>query len=113
MMEVFNAGFLVAICLIIWFKSNAFVQYVKLFRLGKIFQLPLYERQKEDDPLLTYIQFLRKEFNGFFISLITCPLCFSIWISIIIALLFNILILWPTINVIGLFTYYLYSKLWT
>jgi hypothetical protein len=109
-MIVLNIGFLVAIILIIWFRSDAFVQYVNFFKLGWFFWIPLYESQKEDDPLLTYPQFIKKNFNGIVPSILSCPLCFTVWLVSIFVIIFNTIVWWPIIVIIALGTYNIFTS---
>ena len=106
MMTVVNVGFLIATILLIWFKSDAFYHYVKLFGLDRLFFIEKYDKQKEDDPLLTYPQFIKMNFGGIISKILTCPLCFTIWISTILAITFNMIVWWPTIVIVSLGTYY-------
>ena len=110
-MEIVNLALLVAIILIVWFQSNAFVEYVKLFRLDWVFWIPLYEQQKEDDLLLTYTQFIKKNWDNFFTRLITCPLCFSMWVCLFISLIANVVFWWPSMVIIALVVYYVYKRI--
>lgn len=110
-MEIVNLALLASVIMITWFQSNAFVEYVKLFRLGWLFWVPLYERQKEDDLLLTYVQFIKTNWDNFFTRLITCPLCFCMWVCLFISLIANVVFWWPTMVIIALIVFYLYKCL--
>jgi hypothetical protein len=106
-----NLSFLVSMTMIVWFLTDAFVEYTKLFRMGWLVWIPLYEQQKEDDPTLTYVQFLRINFHSFFVRLITCPVCVSTWLSIILSLVFGVVYWFPTIMMLSLILYYAYKNL--
>ena len=87
--------------LIIWFKTDGFVEYFKVFRISKWLNV--------DDFELTYHSYLRQYHNNFWVRLITCPICLSCWLLL------------PTLIIEGIgnysfyvvtstFLYYLYVK---
>ncbi len=96
--------------LMVWFKSEAFVEYAKLLRVQNFFFIPLYERDREKDPSLSYLDYLAINHDNFFVKLITCPLCLAFWISILICLHFDNLIFLPVVYIFGLTSYGLTSK---
>jgi hypothetical protein len=111
MFETINLAFLVAIALIVWFQSDAFEKYVKFFRLGWLFWMPLFDQQREDNPLLTYPTFLRLNFPNMLVWILTCPTCLAVWLAAIVTLCCGSLLMWPTVVVVGLGTYHLLRKL--
>ena len=78
--------FLTTVILLVWFRSNAFVEYLEFLCLDAAFGVRKY---KESSSKVTYhmryTDFLLLEYNSFFIRLITCPLCLSVWVSVIIS----------------------------
>lgn len=75
---------IVSILLILWFKTEVWYEYTKLFRLGFLSNTQKYELEKHNDITLTYIQFLRKNYRQYFIiRMITCPICVSFWLSLL------------------------------
>ena len=75
--------FLVAVLLIVWFKTNAFIEYVEVFRLGKLFSLSLFEEKRQNHPNgLTYLNYLLIYRNSFITRLISCPICLCIWLNV-------------------------------
>ena len=101
----------VLLFLILWFKTDAFVEYVKLFRLSKLFKLDDFENKKHEDFELTYHSYLRQYHNNFFTRLITCPICLSVWLCLpTIVYTFNIGIYCFHVLIV-LSIYYLLSKL--
>lgn len=79
---------IVAFFLLIWFKTEAYVEYCRLFKLNRISHYKDYDEKKKNDVSLTYHYYLREYHNGFFIRLITCPICVSVWLAIFNSLLF-------------------------
>ena len=77
---VFCTSLIVTI-LIIWFKSNAFVEYLDLLNFKKLFYIKEF---KEQDPLMAidYPNFLLTQKNCFLSKLLSCPTCVSFWLSL-------------------------------
>jgi hypothetical protein len=82
-MIILNITLLISLILIVFFKTEAWVEYCKLLQLDGISQYKDYELKKSNDLSLDYIQYLRQYHDCFLIRLITCPICLSIWLSII------------------------------
>jgi hypothetical protein len=73
--------------LFIWLRTEAFVEYVELFRLDSFFGVKKFRQQQLQggDYKLDYANFLIINYNSFFVRLITCPFCLTVWASIIIS----------------------------
>ena len=104
--------FLVTLILLIWFKTDAFIVYTKLFRMDKFFYVKEWEEFKNTkDCSVTYHQFLRmKSPNGFWTKLNTCPICFSVWLSIWFSIPIGSESI-PIVSVCSIFLYFLITKL--
>lgn len=89
MIEGLESSFIVCFVLNVWFNSNAFVEYSRYFNLGFYFYTYDYEKKLEQNPDLTYIDYLRVYHDSFYIRLITCPLCLSIWLNVLTCLFFT------------------------
>jgi len=112
MIELFTISSFVAIPLILWFKTEVWYEYTKLFRIGFLSGAKKYEAAKMDDMTITYIQFLRKNHHKLFvIRLITCPLCMAIWFAFLTSILFGNIILLAPAAAGGLIVYGLICKL--
>jgi len=100
---IYLTGFIVSI-LVLWFKTDALVEYCNLLKI-KIPQ----NRTNE----LTYPQFLyvtyknEKTLRSFIIKLITCPMCLSLWLSIVFGIPLIGLFAVPTLYIAVLFVYFL------
>lgn len=108
-LDVLGFSLLVSYVLVIWFKTNAFVEYLTLFKLSKFFYIFDYNKIVEHGYAGTYTEFLREYYHDyFFVRLTTCPICFGFWLSLPFLFLSpsNILVL-P----LGLFFYGLFNKL--
>jgi hypothetical protein len=103
--------FIVATILVIWFHTEAFVEYVNLFKIP-YFKVKEYLASKELDCSLTYHSYLLNKHNNFFVRLITCPICVTFWLSIIASLTTNIeFIEAPFLFISSLLTYFIFTKL--
>ncbi len=109
MIDICILSCIVSIILLTWFRTSAFVEYCKLFSLTWVYKD--YELRKKEDARLTYLLTLRQYKNCFVIRLITCPICLSVWISIILSLVFSNIIFFPLIMIGGLFIYGILNKL--
>ena len=112
MFEIILISCIVALTMLVWFDSAAFVEYAGLVGGSRFFELDEYERYSERNVLMNYQDFLLERKNSFFIRLITCPLCFSFWVTwlTVIAVTDNNLILFPICNIVSLLIYKLTSK---
>lgn len=100
---------LITSVLLVWFKTEAWHEYSKLFHIAT--QLAKnFETEQLNDMTITYIQFLRKNYHQhFIIRLITCPICLSFWLATCLALT-NIIMFAP-LMVGGLILYGCVCKL--
>jgi hypothetical protein len=101
----------VAMCLIIWFRTEAYVEYCKIFGLDSICDYTGYEKKKEDDIRLSYLDYLLSSHYSFFIRAICCPICLSTWISIIVCILTLSFFHIPFVMVGGLTIYLVVNRL--
>ena len=96
----------VSLALLIWFHSEAFVEYAKLVGGAKFFGVTEYEEQRKKTAALDYLGYLLENKNSFFNRLITCPLCLSVWLSLIVTFLVtDSLLLFPVCEIISLALY--------
>jgi hypothetical protein len=98
-----GASVWLAYILLVWFRTNAFAEYVNLFKLSKFFKVGKYYELVENGYPEGYIQFLKEYYHdSFLIRLFTCPICFGFWLGLGIALGLNVNFL---VIPIGLFLY--------
>lgn len=86
MLDILSLSALWFFILIIWMKTNAFVEYARLFCVEYIAE---YEMIAKDIAGYTYLTYLQEHKNTFFTRLITCPICLSVWWFIVISIFFN------------------------
>lgn len=103
----------VALILLIWFKSDAFIEWGSAIGLKRLLQIDQYKEKKLSDISfpLTYPLFLRFKYNNFFIKGLTCPLCLCIWLSIIFCVFDSLVFLIPVVCISALLIYGLINKL--
>jgi hypothetical protein len=106
-MNILALGAIWFFCLLIWLKTNAFVEYMRQFNAEYISE---YETIAADVPGYSYITFLLEHKNCFFTRLITCPVCLTVWFAMTAALLFTVSI-GVLAAFLGLFFYLIVSRL--
>jgi hypothetical protein len=110
----------IALFLLIWFKSDAIVEWGSLLGLSKFLKLDAFYKMRIDDaPLnISYPTFLKIKYNNFIVNMIACPLCLATWIVTFMYFSFatlllspSIVILIPTVTLISLTMYGIVSLL--
>ena len=120
MLELFLFINFIPLIMLIWLKSEAIIEWGSLFGLSKILKIDEFYKMKFDElPLeITYPTFLKIKYNNFITKLLACPLCLSVWLSIIFCLIISILtshllflIFIPTTCIFSLIVYGIITKL--
>jgi hypothetical protein len=102
---IYLTGFIVTV-LVLWFRTEAFVEYCNLLKI----KIP------QNRTELTYPQFLyvtyknERTIRSFLIKLITCPMCLSLWLSVLLGTPIIGLLAAPTLYIAVLFIYFLLIK---
>jgi|10_taG_2_1085330.scaffolds.fasta_scaffold00617_9 hypothetical protein len=106
---------IVTLVLLIWFESDAFVEYTSAFGGDKFGGVGDYRLMSPNRPSLTYVDFLREEHGtNFFVKLISCPLCFSFWVTMLVTFLVSdTLWMFPACNILSLILYKVTAKILT
>lgn len=103
--------FLISSILVIWFNTEAFVEYSQLFRIP-FFKIKEYYIEREKDCTIDYHMYLKLHHNNFFTRLITCPVCTSFWLSLVGSIILSIHLLnFGIIFISSLLIYLLFNKL--
>ena len=66
----------------IWFNSTAFEEYAEMFGADGFFKIRDFKKEQLNDFTLTYHNYLLLKHSSFFIRLITCQLCLTVWLSV-------------------------------
>jgi len=97
--------------MLVWFRTNAFVEYMVLFRLSRFFHISEYEDIRKQGYDGNYVEFLFTYFNSnFIVRLLSCPICLSFWISMLLSVFIGLHSAWLCAPLI-LFFYLLFNKL--
>lgn len=87
MINVASVALVLAYLLVVWLKTNAFVEYMQLFKLTGFFHVSDYLKLQQDGYGGTYIDFLFEYYHdSFFVRLLACPVCLSFWLGLISSL---------------------------
>jgi len=81
-MEYIIYSFLASLILFFNYNTDVFVQYVRLFRLNRLFGVDKYDEHVDKFPDNSYWDFLLFERNSFLTRLISCPVCTSFWLNL-------------------------------
>ena|SRR5271157_656931 len=102
---------IIATILVLWFRSEAYVEYCRLFHLNFLSFYKDYDEKRHNDVSLTYFGYLRQYHNCFFVRLITCPVCTGIWLALSLTLLTLDWITFPTAFIGGLVLFGIVDRL--
>jgi len=87
MLTVVAVSFIISYLMILWYRTNAFVEYVNLLKLSKWFHVADYAELQRAGYGGNYVSFLAEYYSDkFFVRLVTCSLCLSFWAGGISAL---------------------------
>ena len=107
MIGLLTLSCLIALILLVWFNSDFVYHWGRLFWLSRLLKLHEYENDKlkNMDSPLSYPIWLKMKSDSFFIHLITCRVCLSIWLSIIISSVFSLIVFSPLLCITSLILY--------
>jgi hypothetical protein len=91
--------------LVIWFHTEAFLEYIKLFRLNFLFRVNKFYEYKKINPTILYTDFLSIKNPNFLSKLFSCPYCLNFWITLISCILYNNILYLPTIYLTSMIIY--------
>ena len=111
MFEIVLISSSVFLILVIWFKSDAFIEYANLLGGSKFFLIEAFKEEQKKDLSLDYLGYLAVHHSSFFTRLITCPICLSVWVTIALCLLADNILIHPICNSFGLIIFYIFSKI--
>lgn len=100
----------VSMVLIVWFKTDAFVEYAELLGLSKVTFAEDFKEKKKADVMLEFPMYLVINKNCFISRLLSCPICFGFWLSLIFSYPFDPILI-PGVYLISLTSFYLFNKI--
>lgn len=109
-LPIITISCLIALILLVFFRTDGFLEYTRILHLDWLSHYKEFDAKYKEDVSLTYLLFLRRDHNCFFVRLITCPICFAVWLGIIL-LIFTHLIFIPVCIVGGLLLFTVIDKL--
>jgi hypothetical protein len=105
MIDVLNTICTGVIMLIVWFHTEAFIEYSKLFGISKLFKIDKFEKAYDSDFTLEYLPWIKSTYPNFFTRLINCPWCIGFWLTVLNCLFFSTIYLFPVIYVLTIVIY--------
>ena len=81
---IFNVSGFIIFSLLVWFDTDAFVEYASLLpkNLRDILKIDEYKMVSQDGNI-SYPDFLLEYHNSFFTRLLSCPICLSTWLGLL------------------------------
>ena len=87
MLKITSIALLFSYLLLVWLKTNAFVEYMQLFRLSRFLKVSEYLQIQENGYGGVFADFLQEYYHDYFIvRLLSCPICVSFWLGILTSL---------------------------
>lgn len=113
--DLFIISTLPAMFLIIWFKTHAFTEYSKLFKLTRFFKIKEFIDNQNKGSSTEYIDYILIKHNSFISRLVSCPYCINFWLTVLTCLLLCGLSLTniSVIYILSLIIYFLVCKIST
>jgi len=96
--------------LVIWFDTNFFVDYLKVFRLTKFTYIKEYEKELFDNPDLNFLEFVFIKEPNFLNKLLACPFCLGFWLSVLCCWAMSSVLLTFACYPLSLFFYFIFKK---
>ena len=117
-MELIYIISFITLILLIWLKSDAIIEWGSLFGLSKILKIEDYFDKRLEMVMrgisisYSYPEFLKEKYNYNFITkMLGCPLCLSVWLSILMCLIFSTFLSIPLVCISSLIAYGTITKL--
>lgn len=77
-LEKLLSSFAVCFVLLVWFETNAIVEYLRLWGFKKYFKI----EEFGNSTLSSYPTYLIVTYPNFFTKLLNCPICVGFWLNI-------------------------------
>jgi hypothetical protein len=103
--------FYVVFFMYMWFDTDGFIEYSKLFGLSRIFKISQWEEYRQINPRLGYLDYIRLKHSSFFVRLISCRQCLCLWIVLSSYLFFSRFFLFPAVYILSYLIYSIICKL--
>jgi hypothetical protein len=85
MLETVVVSVVLSFFLLVWFKTNAFAEYMLLFGFRRFFKMSAYKELHDNGYDGTYLDFLFEYYKNYFVvRLVSCPVCVSFWMGVFV-----------------------------
>ena len=81
-LDYINHCFFIAFIILFWLKTEAVLEYAKLFGLSSVFKVEDFQQREISE--LSYPQFLLVNYDNFITRLVNCPICLGFWLNVIL-----------------------------
>jgi hypothetical protein len=88
MFNTIAVSFTLGYFILVWLRTDAFAEYMLLFRQSYIFKLKEYSNLHKEGYGGNYVDFLVEYYKDIFlVRLISCPVCLSFWVGMLACLI--------------------------
>ena len=102
--------FYVVFLMFVWFETDAFVEYSKLFRLSSFFKIDDWEKYREINHRISYLEYLRIKHCSFFVKMLTCRQCLAFWLVLVTYSYFDGVVFFPAVYILSYLVYAVLRK---
>jgi hypothetical protein len=111
MLQITGIALFFSYLMVVWLKTNAFVEYMTLFKQDSFFHVAEYNTLHKEGYAGIYTDFLFEYYNdSFIVRLVSCPVCLSFWLG-----LFSVILTGSTTGILAapliLFFYLLFHRM--
>jgi len=118
-MEIISLNCWIIFFLILWFDGDITNLLGRTQITRKLFKRAEYEKFKlEEDNMASYPEFLNYVYPSFITKLLSCPICLTFWLTLLVNLsnnyvfsITNLLIWFPIYYIVNLLTYLIIKRL--
>lgn len=112
-MPFIAAALTVAMLLVLWFDTNAFVEYTSLLGITwwHVADYQQFLSSCDAASFLSYPKFLFEFYPSFFSRLLKCPICVSVWLGLLTTPIFLSVVHCLAVSFVGLNFYHLFNRL--
>ena len=100
----------IILCMFMWFNTDFFISYSKMFGLQNRFKITDWEKYRQSNPKIKYLEYLRLKHTNFFTKLISCKPCLNFWFCLFFCLSFETIFLFPLYYLTSYIIYNLINK---
>jgi hypothetical protein len=87
MLTIAGIALLCGYFILVWLRTDAFVEYINLLRLSRFFHIYEYNALHAEGYAGNYTSFLFEYYHdNFFVRLVCCPVCLSFWLGLFVCL---------------------------